>query len=55
MRLLSYLNVSNGDDLERDSGFLFQRALLEELATRTRRGPSRSDRHRAPARARPSN
>jgi glycosyltransferase involved in cell wall biosynthesis len=32
MRVLSYLNVSNGDDLERDSGFLFQRALLEELA-----------------------
>jgi glycosyltransferase involved in cell wall biosynthesis len=34
MRLLSYLNVSNGDDLERDSGFLFQRALLEELCKR---------------------
>lgn len=34
MRLLSYLNVSNGEDLERDSGFLFQRALLEELALR---------------------
>ena len=34
MRLVSYLNVSNLSNLEADSGFVFQRALLRELARR---------------------
>lgn len=34
MRLVSYLNVSNLSNLEADSGFVFQRALLGELARR---------------------
>lgn len=34
MRILSYLNLSNPSNLEADSGFVFQRTLLRELAAR---------------------
>jgi len=32
MKILSYLNVSNGSNLEADSGFVFQKILLQKLA-----------------------
>lgn len=32
MKILSFLNISNLSNLEADSGFVFQRTLLEELA-----------------------
>ncbi|CAN5151775.1 hypothetical protein BH09BAC6_BH09BAC6_08660 [soil metagenome] len=34
MRILSYLNLSNPSNLEADSGFVFQRTLLREIAVR---------------------
>ena len=37
MQIVSFLNVSNPDALEADSGFVFQKLLLEELATRGHR------------------
>lgn len=37
MQIISFLNVSNPDALEADSGFVFQKLLLEELAMRGHR------------------
>ncbi len=37
MQVVSYLNVSNPDALQADSGFIFQRLLLEELQARGHR------------------
>ena len=34
MRLLSYLNISNIDDIESDSGYIFNYTLSNELALR---------------------
>jgi hypothetical protein len=37
MKLVSFLNVSNPDALQADSGFVFQKLLLEELTSRGHR------------------
>lgn len=37
MKIVSYLNVSNPDALQADSGFIFQKLLLEELKARGHR------------------
>ncbi len=37
MKILSYLNVSNQSHLEADSGYVFQKSILNELARRGHR------------------